>query len=46
MVAGIQPRTVSCRIKQTIPATGRLMVKEVSQGRIKAINRRMDRTGV
>jgi hypothetical protein len=40
MVAGIQPMRVICKRRQINPATGRPMVKKVSQGRKNAIRRR------
>lgn len=41
IVAGNQPITVICRIRQITPAIGRPMVKKVSQGKINAISRRI-----
>lgn len=40
MVAGNQPMIVSWRTRQITPAIGLPMVKNVSQGRIKAISKR------
>ena len=40
MVAGIQPMRVICKRRQISPATGRPIVKKVSQGRKNAIRRR------
>ncbi|OBX83930.1 hypothetical protein A9306_03845 [Moraxella atlantae] len=41
MVAGSHPIKVICSSKQTIPAIGRSMVKNASQGKIKAIIKRL-----
>jgi len=38
MAAGIQPKTVIWSTKQMMPANGRPMVKNSSQGKIKAIS--------
>ena len=46
MAAGIQPISVNCKIKQIIPANGRLMVKNANQGKINAINSLMTKSPI